>query len=696
MIIELGLLLVTYVGSKILESTKTPPPPAGPGLLPAAPGSTALVPTPPPAESREEIEKRQRRNLLAAGLSMGFFALGFFVPGANLLGLVAYLYGAIPYMKDVEKALVRDKKVNATVLFFVADALTLGLRNYFTAALGLAMLHHGRYIVNKVRDDSAKKVAHLFRELPQSVWKRVGDLEIETPLADIKAGDLLLVTSGGVIPVDGVIQEGTAQIDQQALTGEAQPAEKGQGDRVFANTIVIVGKVVVQVDRSGADTTSAQIAKTLLNSVSFKSSVQLKGEKWADQMTTPMLVSAAVAMPFIGVASSVVLINSHIGARIRLFAPLTTLRHISEASTLGILVKDGRALEQLGTVDTILFDKTGTLTTEQPEVKRVTARDNHTVKEVLGYAAAAERKLAHPIAKAILRRAEDEGVVLNEIQDTNYKIGYGVSVVVDGKLIRVGSLRFLQHEGMVIPDDVLAQREDSHALGHTFILVGIDDQVGGTLELEPQVRPEAKEMIAQLRGYGIKHIGIVSGDDLAPTRKLAEELGMDEYFHNVLPEDKAKIVKSLQAKGQIVCFIGDGINDSIALKSANVSISIAGASSIAKDMAEIVLMDGTLNHLVAAVELSKRLEINLQRCLKLCLVPSGLNLLGAFVFKYNILTALLVNNAFAALGVSKVFYTSKKIAPQYVPVPATSTPPAPARAPLLLLPPVEQPGLLSA
>ncbi len=662
MIIELSLLFATYMGSKVYDSLRNGRKPIQEEVEPQQTEKESKD----VAESREDTETQQVRHLTAALASMGFFAGKLFIPGAVPLGLAAYLYSAIPYMKNVEKALMRDKKINVDVLFFVADALTLGTRSYFAAALGLSMIHAGKYMVKKVKDDSAKEmVTHLFRELPQSVWRLVDGVEVEVPLAEVRAGDLLVVTSGSVIPVDGVIQEGVAQIDQRALTGEAQPAEKGKEDAVFANTIVIAGKILIRVNRSGADTTSAQIAEILLHSVSFKSGVQLKGERWADQMSLPMLVSAAALLPYIGPIATAVFINAHIGARIRLFAPLTTLRHITEASTLGVLVKDGRALEQLCDVDTILFDKTGTLTTDQPEVKRVTPRNKHTLKEILTYAATAERRLAHPIAKAILKKAKEEEVTLYDIQDSNYTFGHGVSVTMEGKLIRVGSLRFFQQEGINIPKDVLKKQQESHSLGNTFILVGIDQHIGGTLELQPQIRPEAQEIIAQLRAFGIDHMGIVSGDDRAPTQKLAEDLGMDEYFYNVLPENKARIVEALQAKGKVVCFIGDGINDTIALKKANVSMSIAGATSIAKDMAEIIFMDGSLNHLVAAVELSKRLEINLQRSLMLCLIPSITNVLGAFVFDFNILTALLVNNAFGTLGVTKGFYTRKKVIPKF-------------------------------
>lgn len=638
MLIELGLLATAFWGSKLF---------AGRG------NGTAVSPASGSPPTRQEQEAQQLHYLQSAIVSTGCFA----IPGAAPLGLVAYLYSVIPYMRNVERSLVRDRKVNVDVLFFTADALTFGTRNFVTAAFGLVLIHHGRYMVSKAKDDSAKMLTHLYRDIPNTVWKVVDGLEVETPLAEIHAGDLIAVASGAVIPVDGVVEQGIAQIDQQALTGEAQPAEREAGDTVFANTIVLAGRLIIRVERSGAATTSAQIGDILLNAVSFKSDVQLKGERWADQAALPMLASAGALLPIIGPASTAVFINSHIGARILMFAPLTTLRHISEASHLGVLVKDGRALEQLAAVDTILFDKTGTLTTDEPEVVRITTLHRRSEREILAYAATAERKLTHPIARAILKRAEAAHVQPYEVDDSQYHLGYGTSVIVNGERVRVGSVRFFEKEGTEIPAAVSAMKQDAHEEGQTFLLVGIGNRIEGALALQPKVRPEARELMAKLRGLGIAHLAIVSGDDEVPTQRLARDLGMDEAFYSVLPEAKAQIVENLQAQGRVVCFVGDGINDSIALKKANVSMSIAGATSIAKDMAEILFMDGSLKHLAEVMEVSRRLDVNLQRSLILCLVPSALNIAGAFVLHFNILTSLLVNTACAAVGVSNVFYT---------------------------------------
>ena len=657
MVFEIGLLLVTFIGSKVYDSLKASQ------QQKVLPDSIPISTQDPELDPLNEIEKQQIRDLRMAGVSMVLFACKNFIPGAVPLGLATYLYSSVPNIKNVERSLLLDKKVNVDVLFFIADVLTLGMKNYFTAALGLYMIHAGKYSMSRAKDDSAKMVTHLFKELPQTVWVLYDEVEIEIPLDQIKADDLLVINSGGVIPVDGVIEQGAAQIDQQALTGEAQPAEKVAGDRVFANTIVMAGKVVIRVNCSGADTTSAQIAEILSQSVSFKSTTQLKGEKWANQMTLPMFLSSIAIFPFIGATSTAVFINSHIGIRIQFYAPITTLNHIAEASKAGILVKDGRALEQLSTVDTILFDKTGTLTTDQPEVTKVIATGKYSPTELLAYAATAEQKLAHPIARAILDKAEEQELCLFAVEDSSYQFGYGIKVTVNQKLIRVGSVRFFQQECININQDVIKEQSLAHAAGNTFIVVGIDRDIAGFIELKPQIRPEIKEIIAQLRGYGIDHMGIISGDHLAPTSKLAQELGMDEYFYDVLPENKARIVEDLQAQGRVVCFIGDGINDSIALKKANVSMSIVGATAIAKDMAEVVFMDGTLKNLLVLVELSKRLDINLKRSLKLCLVPSAANIVGTFFLNFSVLMAMSINMGTGFVSVSNILATRKKVLP---------------------------------
>ncbi|CAM2070353.1 Heavy metal translocating P-type ATPase [Sulfidibacter corallicola] len=586
--------------------------------------------------------------------TMGIFGLRLLVPALGPVGMVSYIYTAMPYMRDVEKSLVKDRKANVDVLFFLADMLTLGSGSYFTAGFGLWLIHSAKSGAQKAKDNSDKMIADVFEQLPQKVWLLVDGSEIEVPFKQIRPGDTVVVATGQVIPVDGIVTEGLAAIDQRALTGESQPAEKTVGDRVFANTAVITGRVLIMVEKSGEDTTASRISQLLVSSVGYKSDIQLKGEKWADLATQPMLIAAGVMLPVVGAVTTAVFINSHFGNRIRLLAPMATLRHITVAAQHGMLVKDGRALEKLCHVDTVLFDKTGTLTSDEPEVLRIFTCPGYEEQGILRYAAMAEGKVSHPIARAILKAAMDAHLSWPDLEDSQYKVGYGITVELEEGVLRVGSIRFMTGSGIGIPQAIDAAIGHAHSVGNTMIMVAMDREVIGAIELQPSVRPDTSELIRHLRELGIRHMAIVSGDHGGPTRKLAEELGMDEYFHDILPEQKADIVTNLQAKGRSVCFIGDGINDAIAMREADVSISLAGANTIATDVAEIIMMDGDLAGLGDLFYISHKLDQTLHRSLELTIAPGVLNLGGAFVFHYGIMASLLVNFGFGGLALADV------------------------------------------
>ena len=312
---------------------------------------------------------------------------------------------------------------------------------------------------------------------------------------------------------------------------------------------MVAGKVFVSVETSGSDTASAKISQILNDTAGYKLTSQHKGERLADKAVIPTLTIGAVGMATMGPAGAVAVLNSDFGTGIRMAAPLAMLSSLALCAHKGILVKDGRALELMNEIDTVLFDKTGTLTRERPEVGRVIAAAGFDAEEILGFAAAAERRFHHPIAQAILHRAQELDLDLPATDDTQYKVGYGISVHAQGHTIRVGSRRFMEMEGIELPRKVKAALEEAHREGHTMVMVGVGDRLGGAIELQASVRPEVREIIQGLRERGIKHIAIISGDHDAPTKKLAESLGMDRATSpEVLPADKAEYVAKLQSE----------------------------------------------------------------------------------------------------------------------------------------------------
>mgnify|MGYP003814491649 CR=1 FL=1 len=682
MIFELALLGVAYFGAgklredgpfatkvreladKVVDFIAPEPQAAPPAAKPDAP--EAFAPSPPAAPSVPARAGRQARTPTSAEqqnavairthyrnaslFSVGALTLRQIVPLAGPLGFAAYVYGLSPHLKGVEEHLRKHRSINVDTLFLLADVLALFTGSYIAAAVSLYLIQAGKYGVVLAKDNSRKHIRNLFRDLPVTVRRVRGGAEEDIPLAEVRRGDVLVLHAGKVIPVDGIIIEGCAGVDQQALTGEAALAEKGPGDLVLANTALMNGRVLVRVEKSGAETTASQIAEIMLNSVDYKSDAQLKGEAWANALTRPMFYSSLALLPFLGPVSTSVFINAHIGMRIRILAPMSTLKYISVASRRGLLVKDGRALEKYLEVDAVLFDKTGTLTSEEPEVSQVIAASDRSISEVVRLAAIAEQKLAHPIARAVLNKARELGVTYPDIEDSCYSIGYGIQVESGGAVIRAGSLRYLDGEGIAVPERWRRLADESAQDGDSLIYIALGDRLAGALRLAPRTRLEMGGVIARLRSQGVTYMAVVSGDAEAPTRKLAEELGLDGWYAGVLPQRKAEIVAMLQAEGRTVCFVGDGINDSVALRQADVSVSLAGANTVAQDMAEIVLMDGHVGALGDLGDISAELDKNLRESLEMSIAPGVINLLGAFVFNFNTLASLVVNGGFGFLG----------------------------------------------
>jgi Cu2+-exporting ATPase len=369
-----------------------------------------------------------------------------------------------------------------------------------------------------------------------------------------------------------------------------------------------------------------------------------------------------VALATMGPQGAVAVLNSDFGTGIRMAAPLGMLTSLALCAHKGILVKDGRALELMNDVDTVLFDKTGTLTQERPEVGHIATYNGNVRNRLLQLVAAAEQRFSHPIAKAIVMEFEKTGMPMLPIDDSKYQVGYGIDAAIDGHKVMVGSIRYLKLENIEIPEEVQEVVEMAHREGHTLVMAAIDRKFAGVIELRASQRPEVISIIKGLRQRGIKHIAIISGDHEAPTRKLAQSLGMDEYFAGVLPADKADYVERLQKQGKKVCFVGDGINDSIALKKANVSISLRGASSIATDTAQIVFMEESLHRLCELRDIAQALDRNVRTSWYLILAPNVLCILGAFTMGFGIMASVLTNNVAAMAALANGMMPLKRIA----------------------------------
>lgn len=556
-------------------------------------------------------------------------------PPLFVLHVPFFLYTGYPFYKRAFQDLFQKRKISTYVVDATISLGSLGSAAFLNPHFLLIGISSGLIrsytfkIIAATKDNTRKSLTGLMGNQPQTVWILRDGVEIEVPFETIQQGDILVIDAGQMIPVDGVTDQGMASVDQHMLTGEAQPAEKGVGDRVLAATIVLSGKLFIRVENTGEETSAAQIGQMLMQTADFTSSIELRGEEISDRAALPTLLLSGVTLPIFGPAAAMTMLITGFGYNMKLLGPLSVLNYLQLTSLDGILIKDGRALEQIRNVDTVVFDKTGTLTLEQPHVGAIHPCHEYELETILIYAAAAEHRQPHPIARAILQAAEDVGLALPTVSDASYQVGYGIQVMIDGKLVRVGSNRFMAMESIEIPMEIANLAHDAQGQGHSLVYVAIDEQLAGVLELHPTVRPEAKRIVDVLHQRDIE-IYIISGDNERPTRALANQLGIDHYFAETLPENKAQLISQLQEEGRFVCFVGDGINDSIALKTAQVSVSLRGATTIATDTAQIILMDETLNQLDRLFELADEFEANMQTNLMTTILP-GFAIMGGVV-----------------------------------------------------------------
>ena len=576
------------------------------------------------------------RQLWWSGAALGMTSAGkFFFPPLGILTtpLIVYLEWPIyqAAWRDLKEK--RGVKIDGLMALFTTGAWLT--RNYVTSAFSIFTLTLSDKITSKTRERSRQQLIEVFDQQPRTVRLWSDGREVETPFAAVRADDIVVVHAGQTMPVDGVVSEGMATIDQQRLTGEARPVEKGVGDSVFAATLVTRGHLYVRVEKAGSETLAMQIGEILNRTTAYHLKVEERGLALSEKAVLPSLLLSAAALPLRGFSSAVAVLSAMPGVDMYYAGPLALLNSLHVATRHGILVKDGRSLELLHTIDTVILDKTGTLTLEQPEVAEVHVCGDFSADDVLLYAAAAERRQSHPIAQAILAAARARDLSWPDSDETRIEVGYGVQVRVDGHLVRVGSERFMAQEGLALPPEMEAVRQQCAADGHSLVFVAVEGALAGALELRPTLRPEAQAVITELQQQGLT-LYILSGDQTEPTRHLAERLGIEHYFANVLPTEKAHFVEQLQKEGRAVCFVGDGINDAIALKQANVSISLRGATTIATDTAQVVLMEQSLRQLPLLFDLAHRLERNLLTSFGLSVGTGGVILTGALAFNMGV------------------------------------------------------------
>jgi len=585
----------------VVKSGSEPVPEPEPEPTPEPePEEMVVVVIPPEPEDRlDRIES-------SLGWSMGALALstiGLAFPLARLASLPLIVTGMLPVIRNSWRGAREGRVFDYSTMVVVGTSIELVLGYNFLSSLNWIVYTTGKRLQAAAKRRNEAELALRVGPRVGHAWVLHDGVEVEVPLTEVRLEDRVVVQTGDVIPVDGHIVEGVIAVDQRALTGESRLSELGVGDRVLAATVVLGGTATLAPERTGSETLAARFEALLARTDSYEQQLVSAAAAESNRSVRPTFALMGTCALGSGLTGAVSGYWANSADLAWLGSPYLVMNTMHAAAGAAIVIKDGRTLEQLPHVDTVVFDKTGTLTLGAFELERIHGLGAETEDELLALAAALEHHQQHPIAKAILAAAAQAGVVALEAEELELALGYGLRARVQGRAVTLGGARFMDHEGVVLPPELGAEIERATARGHSLVYLGLEGRCAAILELAPLLRPEAPAVLASLRARGLE-IVMVSGDDEGPSAALAARLGITRFHAGALPEGKGEIIEALQAEGRRVCFIGDGINDGLALRRAHVSISMIGATAVALENAQIVLESGSLQQLDTLFELA--------------------------------------------------------------------------------------------
>lgn len=562
--------------------------------------ATKRLPSP---ESKHELVE-QHFEVPEAKLDFGPLARYVLVnPFLPMLAQTANtILGGIPIIIEGVKQLFKGK-LNVAVLDAASVAICLLRRDFKSAGLLILLLGMGEMLENYARKKSMASLAEQLSIKCDEVWVRRGEALEKIPLDSVTRDDVVVIRTGSVIPVDGVVVDGEAAINQATMTGEAVAVHRQVGGSVFAGTVVEDGEIGVRPTHIGDATRLAKIIQFVEDSEQAKANIESKALKIADAIVPFNFALAALVYFFtrdLTRTASVLLVDY--SCALRLATPLAILSAMKEGTARGVIVKGGRYLEALAEIDTVVFDKTGTLTSSQPTLSDVVSLSpDWTEDEILRLSACLEEHFPHPVSRAVVKAADDRGLEhYDERHDTKveYVVAHGICSRVDGQKVVLGSRHFVEDDEKV--DCQFAQPVIQGLLdqGKTVLFLAWGGQLIGLICIEDPIRDESREVVQALRQRG-KRIVMLTGDDQRTAAAVAQKLGITEYRAQVLPEDKASVVAQLKAQGAKVLMVGDGINDSPALSTADVGVTLRDSTDIAQEVADVVLTDSLMKLLTA-------------------------------------------------------------------------------------------------
>ena len=501
------------------------------------------------------------------------------------------------------------RRIEVPVLDATAIGVSIFRGDISTASSVMFLLSLGEILEEWTHKKSVGDLARSMSLNISKVWLVRDGQEIMVPVTEIRSGDPVRVHMGNVIPFDGCVTDGEAMVNQASLTGESVPVRRAEGSTVYAGTVVEEGEITFKVKEANGSSKYEKIMAMIEESEKLKSSLESKAEHLADRLVPyTFLGTGLVWLLTRNMTKTISVLMVDFSCALKLAMPLSVLSAIREASTHDITVKGGKYLEAMADATTIVFDKTGTLTKAQPTVVEVISFDEKSPDELLRIAACLEEHFPHSMAKAVVREAEKKHLVHEELHSkVEYIVAHGISSMLEDKKVVIGSYHFVfEDERAQIPAEK-QELFDHLSAEYSHLYMAIDGRLAAVICIEDPLRPEAAEVVKELKKTGITKVVMMTGDSDRIARTIAERVGVDEYYSEVLPEDKAGFVEKEKAAGRKVIMIGDGINDSPALSASDVGIAISDGAEIAREIADVTIGADNLYEVVTLKKLSNAL-----------------------------------------------------------------------------------------
>ena len=540
-------------------------------------------------------------------LVAGHFARKLFLPAP--IQAAYTLWRSIAFVwKGVRCLLQRRLEVEVLDALSISASLLRG--DFGTAGSVMFLLNLGSLLEEWTRKKSLDDLARSMALNVDKVWVRAEGGEVLLPLTKVHAGDEIVVRSGNMIPLDGTVVEGEAMVNQAALTGESMPVRKSEGATVYAGTVVEEGECVFMAKAEGGANRYDKIVSMIEESEKLKSSTENRALQLADRLVPWCLAGTVVTYALTrNVTRAISILMVDFSCALKLSMPLAVLSAMRECGNYHITVKGGKYLEALAKADTIVFDKTGTLTRATPQVVQVIPFSGCEEREVLQLAACLEEHFPHSMANAVVRAAKERGISHEEMHsEVEYIVAHGIASRVGGQRVVIGSHHFVfEDEQCTVPAEEQA-RFDALDPQYSHLYMAASGRLVGVICIADPLRPEAASVLRQLRRLGFTNTVMMTGDSERTACAIAGQVGVDHYFAEVLPEDKANFVQKAKAEGHTVVMIGDGINDSPALSAADIGIAINSGAAIAREIADVTIKADSLEELVLLKSIANALQ----------------------------------------------------------------------------------------